>query len=286
MSEKLITKVNWEINNYCTGGCSYCPNKFWGGPKPRIFTEYIDAAKIIISHYTDLGRYIDWRFTGGEPLEFFDFPALLKLCKENNGNIDLTTNGGKIWLDWWAVEPHVDRLNLTYHYWQNPKLIKFIIETFLKNNKVINVTIPIRPDYFDDDIERVYLIEKEYQISVNKQTLFKEASQMIGMFPYTESQLEILYGIDWVKNNIRNKPELTFEEKNIQLVQSNPVFTGQLCNIGIEVLNISSEGWISGSSCNNTPLGNIWENYTLPKEPSVCKMKACTNGEDQLITKF
>lgn len=286
MNEKLRTKIFWQINNYCTGGCSYCPTNFWGGAEPRIFTDYLDAANIIIGHYKELGRVIDWTFTGGEPLEFFEFPSLLKLCKENEGTIDLTTNGGKLWLDWWAIEPHVDTLNLTYHYWQNPKLIDFIITAFQKNNKQINVSVPIRPDFFDEDMNRINDTVNEYNIHVHKQILYKQASSMIGMFDYTIEQLEILFGVDWVDNNVRNKKEPTFEEKNIKLVFESPTYTGKLCNVGIESLRISSDGWISGSSCNNSHLGNIWKNYELPKGPSICKMQSCTDGEDQKITKF
>ena len=40
------------------------------------------------------------------------------------------TNGGTLWMDWWAIEPYVDQVVLTFHYWQNPALMKYIIDVF------------------------------------------------------------------------------------------------------------------------------------------------------------
>lgn len=282
----MKTKISWELSNYCTAGCSYCPTKFWGGEKPRDYLDYIRAAEILINHYKGLGRSIDWTFTGGEPLEMFDFPAILKLCKEGGGTSELTTNGGKLWLDWWAIEPHIDTLHLTYHYWQNPNLIKFIIQAFRGKNKSFNVTVPIRPEAFEEDMERASAVEQEYEIHVHRQTLYQEADSAIGMMNYTETQLEHLYGVEWVDTYIRNKPKMTYAERHEERIQQNPSFTGKLCNVGIERVRISRDGWMFGSNCNTAPLGNIWGQYELPTGPQPCKMIACVNPDDQMIMKF
>lgn len=283
------TKVFWQLTNHCTAGCTYCPTKFWGGEKHRELKDYLDATNQIISNYKSLGRDIDWSFSGGELLEVFDFPAVLKMCKENNGTIEIETNGGKLWLDWWAIEPHVDTLHLTYHYWQNPNLIKFIIQAFQGKNKDFRITIPVRPDYFDEDIARGKSVEDEFQLSVNYQTLYLEADQNIGMFNYTEPQLEILFGKEWVESNLHPvaPPPSTYAERVEHKVVHSPVFTGKLCNVGIEYIRISPEGWVSGSNCNNSHLGNLWNgSLHLPTGPDVCKMLACVDGNDQQITKF
>ena len=130
----MRTKIYWSLHNHCTAQCTYCPSSLWGGVEPRHISDYLHITQKLISHYLSLGRKIDWEFTGGEPLDMFDFPMILKLCKENGGNIKLNSNGGKMWLDWWAIEPHVDELNLTYHYWQKAPLIKFILDAFQNKN--------------------------------------------------------------------------------------------------------------------------------------------------------
>jgi len=240
----------------------------------------------VVEHYNFLGRSIEWTFDGGEPLEMHDFPQILKYCKENNGNITLNSNGGRIWLDWWAIEPHVDQLNLSYHYWQKEHLIKFIIEVFKKKSKNVNVIVPLRPDFFDWDLERIIKLEQEYNIKVSKHQLYKDNSHVRGFFDYTDEQLAIINGRELIDE--KNKfQETTFAERIEELKNESPVYLGKLCNLGVERLYITYDGWVTGSICNNGALGNIWDNtFQLRNSPSVCKMLACVNADDQQITKF
>lgn len=281
----LRTHISWMLNDYCTAICTYCPTRFRGGEIPRGILEYVAVTTKIIDHYESLGRKIDWAFNGGEPLDMFDFPMMLKLCKERGGNIELTTNGGKLWLDWWAIEPHVDQLHLTYHYWQNPKLIQFIIQAFQKANKHIDIMVPMRPDHFDEDLKRALDIEAEFNLVVSKTALYNEADPVGGMFPYTEQQLRIMRGEELVQEQ-QYYEETTFQERYEDKIKENPVYTGYLCNVGIEKLVISHLGWMSGSNCNDKPLGNIWTNMQLPATPHKCGMRACIDESDQTITKF
>ena len=169
----LKTNINWMLHDHCTSECTYCPIRFRGGELPRGILEYMEVTRKIIDHYDSLGRKIDWTFGGGEPLDMFDFPMMLKLCKERGGTIDLTTNGGRLWLDWWAIEPHIDTLHLSYHYWQNPNLIRFIIQAFQKAGKHIDIMVPMRPNYFDEDLARALAVESEFNVVVSKCVLYK-----------------------------------------------------------------------------------------------------------------
>ena len=282
----LKTNINWMLHDYCTSECTYCPTRFRGGELPRGILEYTEVTKKIIDHYDALGRKIDWTFGGGEPLDMFDFPMMLKLCKEQGGTIDLTTNGGRLWLDWWAIEPHIDTLHLSYHYWQNPNLIRFIIQAFQKAGKHIDIMVPMRPNYFDEDLARALAVESEFNIVVSKCVLYKEAEQAIGMYAYTEEQLRIMRGEELVQE-YNHEQETTFGERHEERVNANPSYTGMLCNLGIEKLTISHTGWVRGSNCNSPLFGNIWNGTLgLPTGPSQCVMMACVDGSDQQITKF
>lgn len=284
----LITKIFWNLNNYCKAECTYCPSRFRNGPEPKHISEYKNVASKLINNYSFMGRTIHWWFDGGEPLDMFDFPEFLKLCKTSNGNIDLITNGGRLWLDWWAIEPYVDSLHLTYHYWQNPNLIRYIIQIFKEKNKFIEVSVPIRPlEKFSLDWNRAEEMEKLCEISINKIPLTKDrAGEMHGYFDYSLDQFEKLFGKEWVEQTFNKKPQ-TFAETFQERIDTNPSFTGRLCNVGIEKLNISHDGWVSGSNCNNLHLGNIWdESFLIPNGPSKCKMISCIHGDDQQITKF
>lgn len=280
------TRIYWNLHNYCEAQCSYCPSKLWGGPEPRHITEYMERVKKAIIHYDGLGKKIDWFFTGGEPLHYFDFPEILKICKENGGTIDLTTNGGKMWLDWWAIEPHVDFLNLTYHYWQNPNLFKFIVDTFKLKNKPFQIHIPIRPDYFDADMDRVYDIENTFQIQVSKQLLYKFADPGHGMFPYTDEQLRTIRGEQAVIDKKWHETA-NIAEKQQDMIKTHPSYTGMLCSAGIDSLYITEEGWVTGSQCANRGLGNIWhDNFEFPNSGHRCGMMYCFAPNDKLLIKI
>jgi MoaA/NifB/PqqE/SkfB family radical SAM enzyme len=282
----LRTQISWMLHDYCTSECSYCPTQLRGGLLPKGILDYMDVTTRIIDHYDSIGRKVDWTFSGGEPLDMFDFPMMLKLCKERGGNIDLTTNGGKLWLDWWAIEPHIDQLHLSYHYWQNPKLIRFIIQTFQKAGKHIEVIVPMRPDHFDEDLKRALDIESEFNIIVSKAILYKEANQTFGMFFYDDRQISIMLGEESVQERKQDR-EITVAERFEKAINASPSYTGQLCNLGIERLTISHTGWVRGSNCNTTQFGNIWDNnFALPTTPQRCVMVSCMDGLDQQITKF
>lgn len=284
---QLITTVSWTLNNYCRSECSYCPSRFRNGEEPRHISNYIDIAKKILKEYSNKERIVNWVFNGGELLDMFDFPEFLKFCKTSNGTIELTTNGGRLWLDWWAIEPYIDILNLSYHYWQNFNLIKYIIQLFQKNNKQIRISIPIRPgENFMSDWNRAKQIDEEFNIFSNKMPLFKEATSELGFLDYTEEQFEIMFGKEWVYMHLKGKQK-SFKDIQEDKIKINPSFTGKLCNVGIEYIFIGPEGWVNGSICGNTPLGNIWQdNFLIPDGPSKCKMVVCSNPSDQKITKF
>lgn len=282
----LRTVINWTLHNYCKANCYYCPSTQWGGEEPRNIEYYLNFAEQANKHFDQLGRIIDWTFNGGEPLDMFDLPQLLKLCKRDNNILELTTNGGRMWIDWWAIEPHVDKLNLTYHYWQNSSLIKYIIELYLGKNKQINITIPIRHTDFDTDYNMALELANTYSVPVTKLLLIENMDWIKGYYPYTKEQIELINGPN-TGEQTKMLIEETFQERHERLLKESPSFTGKRCNTGIEKINISAQGFASGSNCTNSPMGNIWEpQFEFFTEPQVCKMMVCMDHQDQKIMKF
>lgn len=281
-----ITKIDWQLHDYCKAECSYCPPALRGGEAPRETQEYLRVLRVIVDSFTARNRLIEWKFDGGEPLDM-DLVPILKYSKENGGKVTLHTNGGKLWIDWWAIEPYVDNLVLTYHYWQSPYLIRYILDTFIAKGKEFSVGVPIRPNYFDVDMSRALEIEKDYKIVVGKNILYIDAKWDAGMFEYTDEQLDLL-AVKQPKIGIKHKlKHTTWAEKREELMNNKPVYFGKKCNIGIERMYIWKGGWVSGALCNNIPLGNIWKpGWTPPLSPQTCMGASCVFSEDQVITKF
>jgi organic radical activating enzyme len=297
---KLITNIIWQLSNHCTAECSYCPINLRGGEYPEENWDYVKIANLIVDHYNNkLNRNIDWTFDGGEPLDLHNIARILKTAKADSNSVTLHSNGGKLWMDWWAIEPYVDTLNLSYHYWQKLELIKYIADIFKEKNKRLILKMPVRPDFFDEDMERVNVTERDLKITVTKVVLYNNASSGGGMFKYSKEQLMILSGIkpSQISKTSEQKINLIKEKKDFETkpydqrlqekINSSPSYLGKLCNVGIEKLRISYNGYVNGSNCNNQPLGNIWqEGWIPPAGPQVCAMTACMNPEDRKITKF
>lgn len=282
----LKTKIIWNLHDYCTAGCTYCPGNLSGGSTPPEISKYIEVANRLINHYASLGRTIDWVFNGGEPLEMFDFPEFLKVCKTNDSNIILASNGGKLWLDWWAIEPYISHLTLTYHYWQNPNLIRFIVQLFRKKEKTIDIKVPIRHDHFKEDMTRATEIENEYGFQDVRQILYLLAHTQAGLLNYSKEDLASLYGREYIQKQEEYKT-VTFAQRSAEINNSSPVFSGMKCMGGIETLHIGQTGWVSPSECKNTPLGNIWDGtLSLPTSPQVCGMQSCVHPEDHSLSKY
>lgn len=319
-TKKLITNIHWDLHDYCKSECSYCPTRLRGGEEPHETKDYVRIANLLIENYKSMGRDISWVFNGGEPIDMDDIVVLLKLCRTSGIWMTLNTNGGKLWMDWWAMEPYIDNLILSYHYWQNPQLINYIVDTFVKKQKQLTVNVPIRAEAFDEDMARAEEVEKTHKIKVSRTALYNYADKNGGFLtPYTRDQMYLMSGITPPKPSPPKPPEppkvekpivvvkpppppppvptlvkeevkrqtTTWQERHLEVQNKSPSFTGQLCNIGIERLHITHQGWVTGSHCNNQPLGNIWQDGWLPpSSPQVCGMISCTDLQDQQITKF
>ena len=251
---------------------------FWNGEEPTDIDKYLTFIRYANDHYGKMSRSINWYFDGGEPLDFIEFNKIVKECKTNFNKIEVSTNGGSLWMDWWALEPYIDTLNLSVHYWQNEFLINYIIENFLKKKKSIKVIVPIRAKYFYYDFQKAQDIEKRYNISVIKQRLDNEE--------YTDDQQIILLGKEGFEN-LKKKVIKWWTTHREEFLSNHPILTGKKCNEGIEILKINEQGWANGADCGNTSFGNIWnKNFKLPNDPQICKVMACIEPNDQWITKF
>lgn len=304
--ENLKTTVFWVLSDYCKAQCDYCPPHISGGLQPYETNEYLRVANAIIDSYSfKRNRKLEWSFTGGEPLDIEGLVPLLKLCKSVDSYVILHTNGGTLWMDWWAIEPYVDQVVLTFHYWQNTALMKYIIDVFKEKGKPFSITAPIRPNYTREDARRAAELESMTGLLIEKTQLYVRADPAVGMLNYSELELRTIewYNLpkdkrivrpveEWGPGGVLVKEKKLFQETSWEdryndTYSKHPSFTGKLCNAGIEYLFIGSTGWASGSACNNASLGNVWNaGWAPPETPQTCTMISCIHESDQKITKF
>ena len=114
----------------------------------------------------------------GEPLLHSSFPTLIKICKENNINVNITTNGTLIkkQIETLKTNEIIRQINISFHSYNDLDEIKIILNScdeILKNNHNVNIvyrfwTYSKKNQHFQNVIQ---LICNHYNCSYKKEDL-------------------------------------------------------------------------------------------------------------------
>ena len=191
MEKKRFNKVYIEITNICNLKCSFCPDTI----RAKMFMDK-DNFKIIaekIKNYTDLIAL----HVKGEPLMHPELKEILKICKENDLKVNITTNATllKENVDTLIQSLAVRQINMSLHsvsqnedidfkeYMEN--VLKLSDEIINKSNIIISYRLWNLKDIKlnDDNIEILNMIENHYNIDnlieIAKQNEFVKLSDNV-----------------------------------------------------------------------------------------------------------
>lgn len=286
------SKVIWELSDYCTFNCVYCPPKFKSGEIYYPTDIYIDAIKLIQETRYGLVDSIDWQIKGGDPLIFPNIGQLLKQMKKQPSIIELHSSGGDNWFDIMGIVDHIDYLKLTTHYWQNPSVFNFILDYFQEKQKKLTVTVPLFPGKIIESKEKVReLLALGFDA---KEQILRDKNLLNYWEGYAQSDINLIEGRradqDPVKYEVKYDvkqtaviiPDSTYVDLSKVPTDGSPSYTGKLCYAGIDYLEINSKGFVSGSKCRGRTMGNIFEEGWRPAGvPFACPMLFCRDKDDQ-----
>lgn len=286
------SQVIWELSDYCSFNCIYCPPKFRGGEITNSTDSYINAIKQIQETRYDHIDVIDWKIQGGDPLVFPNINQLLKQIKTRNSFIELNTSGGDNWFDIMGIADYIDYLKLTTHYWQNPSVFNFILDYFQEKQKKLTVTVPLFPGKILESKEAVReLLSKGVDA---KQQILRDNNLNNYWQGYAQSDINLIEGRradeDPVKYEVKHEvkqtaaiiPDSTYVDLSKAPTDQSPSYTGKLCYAGIDYLEINSKGFVSGSKCRGRTMGNIFEEaWRLADSPFACPMLFCRESDDR-----
>lgn len=172
MEKKRFNKIYIEITNICNLKCSFCPDTI----RAKMFMDK-DNFKIIaekIKDYTDLIAL----HVKGEPLMHPELKEILKICKENDLKVNITTNATllKENVDTLIQSLAVRQINMSLHsvsqnedidfkeYMEN--VLKLSDEIINKSNIIISYRLWNLKDIKlnDDNIEILNMIGNHYNI--------------------------------------------------------------------------------------------------------------------------
>jgi len=302
---KNIMQLTWVINNICTNQCDYCPPSLHAGTNHHYDWE---KAKSFINRLINRYKSIHCSISGGEPTLSPFFRELVKIFYDSGNSVGITSNGVRSVSYWDEIAPYLSYICFSYH----PQFEdKFLLDKAIKASNHTHIAIRVMMDnrYWDQCVERF----NEYMncpfIKVEPVRILSEmAGKVIGN-NYTDEQEE------WFKNNVgksasiykyltnnpkyKNKSghsEFYYDDgtmdhhgdTNVLINAEQNDFRGWACNIGLESLFISFEGWVKKGNCFQG--GDLFhinehEKNELPVTAEICVQHICHCGTDVLISK-
>jgi organic radical activating enzyme len=282
MVNKSMTtpRIIWQISGQCTHDCWYCLPKYRNNPRFKTTEEYLHVIDLL-QNYGNRSSIpkLNWKFKGGEPLQFPNFNILLKQIKSKDSYITVETAGGTSWFDIMEISGNIDSIVLTYHYWQNESVLDYIVDMMQDQQKQLKIKIPMLPGKMNE-CKQLARSLRDKDVNVTEQLLMNEDGLVIGN--YSMIDLNIFYGRpeDWVPEPAPAVTAPVWIDPRID--DGSPVYTGKPCWAGVDYLYISSKGFTSGSECGGREIGNVFEpGWTPPDAPFPCSMLFCRSQFDK-----
>lgn len=306
-----VLNIDLNLGNYCNYKCWYC----WPGSNNGTHKfPNIDVIKKNISHFIDYYKQhtnktmFDIHFCGGEPTHWPKLPEFIKFLKENfNCLISITSNGSKK-LEWWEQNSkYFDRIHMSCHHeFVNIEEYRDLCDYLYTQNVVVSVSMMMDPNAWDKCINLVEYLKKS-----NKQWTIRYVELIDDTINYTEEQKKILamhrarrVNIFWFwKNNkyYRSKVVAIDNSGKKHKLQDNEILLKKLnnfydweCSLGVNWVNISNNGTISGTcgqilynENNNYNLYDVdFQNKFQPTiKPVICSKKQCVCSIETVMPK-
>jgi organic radical activating enzyme len=319
-----ILEIRWMPHNVCNFKCRYCfPGSFEGYDKPP---QDLD---LVIKNITHLMNWykenlnktkFHFKILGGEPTLFKGLETVIKELKNNFDVYTTIISNGSRTLRWWQENGHLfDNAVLSYHAPQADLDHHIAVaDTLYALGKKVTVLSLMDPTIWDKCVADI-----EYMKKHGKHKWFIQAKELVDYgqpdpITYTPEQKKYL------NNEHKQYPSVFWFLKNIQLIFDGSIrlyesktrlndgstigataqtyinkdwnnFKGWSCNIGLDVLFISSNGDVTGS-CGQR-IYNLNYSHNILKQdfvdtfdpepiPTICGLDKCTCQPETHISKF
>jgi organic radical activating enzyme len=291
-----IPQIIWQISGGCTNECWYCLPKYRNNPDFKTIEEYL-AVVDKLQNYGQRASIpeINWKFEGGEPIQFPNFNILLRQVKSKPGKVSIETSAGNSWFDILGVVDYLDAMTLTHHYWQDVTVLDYIIDLSKERNIELDIIVPLLPGKIKENRS---LIQKYQGLGVNirEQLLVNEYGSMTKDYSWRDINLIQGRPEDWepepppptpapVPSQVVPTPPVVKPDPkwvDPRMSNGNPSYTGKPCWAGVDWLYINSKGFAKGSECNGRNLGNVFDaEWTPPDSAFSCPMLFCQHGSDR-----
>ena len=259
-----VLNIDIALGNYCNYKCSYCwPGSNTGTNKYPDINIIKQNLSHFINHYLQNTnkKIFDIHFCGGEPSHWKNLPEFMIFLKTHfNCLISMTSNGSKSFSWWQSYARYFDRVHLSCHHeFTDLEKLRQVCDYLYEQNVVVSVSVMMDPRQWKKCMDSVDYLKK------SKRSWTIRYVEIIGLpTPYTEDQKLVLSKHRarrinfwfFLKNNkyYRSIVKVTDKFGKKHRLQDNEIllnrmnnFYGWECSLGVNWVNISSIGEISGT---------------------------------------
>ena len=269
--------VYWMMGNVCTYKCSYCPKHIHSGNVPYHSLEIMQRTLLKFPQGASV------TLSGGEPTYHPEFETII-LEKPNNLRINLLTNGSRPIAFWERIIDSINSVTLSYH-------VEFSkLERFLETAKLI-FQVSKRPGIINmvmkhdrwDDCMLAYNAIKDAGLPITAKTEMTTLGVEAVVSPHYTPEQRV-----WLNQASTSQPinRITVLDKDNNVIgKTNPTyllasgqndFRGWQCHASTTRLIIIPQGRVYDTQCKQQRLcGTIYDGFTIPTEPIICKTDSC-----------
>jgi organic radical activating enzyme len=275
---KNLIRIGITLSNYCNFKCWYC----WPGANEGTI-KYPDLDVIVpnLAHFLEYYKKntsktkFDFNLAGGEPTNWKQFIPFVSYFKKNyDVKITVHTNGSRK-LDWWdKAYPYLDNVAISVHHeFVDVNHVREVADFLYSKNVPVYAQVLMDPLHWDKCMAIVEELKKSkyhwsirYNEVVHPTLTYTKEQQDVVNSVRARGQLWwwfLLHNRSYIIKTVivdENNKSKTVSENHILLNKLNK-FKGWQCNLGIDWINISSDGGITGYCPNK--LFNIDTVYNL-----------------------
>jgi len=277
MISLAYAEVTWILNAYCQHQCAYCRPEYKTGQLDRSVEEYLSVVEKLQSTRYQHHSQIHWKIGGGEPLHFPYLGTLLKKIRERPAIVTLETSGDDTWFSFMRIAGLIDRLDLTYHSWQNDDVFDLVLEQAQEKNISVSITVPLLPGLVNESREKVQQFASRGYAS-KEQILYDDDGKLYRHYSQIDENRIFGRPDDYVAEPIEPAPT------DLSVVNNtDPVYTGWPCYAGVDWLYIGPKGFASYSQCGGrSEHYNAFDpNWQPPNSHFACTMNQCRSEQDR-----
>jgi hypothetical protein len=122
MNFPIRYQILWDLGRRCNYSCDYCWNGLHNLVDPHHSYEAIKKTILYIIKNWAKGKEIRWNFGGGEPTMHKKFLDIVKLLKEHDQWILITSNGSRATEYWDELKKYCNTVNFSAHFGSMSKM--------------------------------------------------------------------------------------------------------------------------------------------------------------------